>query len=121
LHAIAPKVVGAGKASAQCLPVGCDFAFIRIYQPSAHYAIAARSEYLSDRGGMFSNATQALKEATGAYRYNFGDGFSAFLEYRRDWSNQFYFITANPAAPSSHQDTAGVGMVWWYGGKQGAW
>ena len=101
--------------------MGCDFAFIRIYQPSAHYAIAARSEYLSDRGGMFSNATQALKEATGAYRYNFGDGFSAFLEYRRDWSNQFYFITANPAAPSSHQDTAGVGMVWWYGGKQGAW
>src|SRR5208282_1750958 len=30
LDAIAPKVVGAGKASAQCLPVGCDFAFIRI-------------------------------------------------------------------------------------------
>jgi hypothetical protein len=91
------------------------------YQPSARYAFAARSEYLSDRGGMFSNATQALKEATGTYRYNFGDGFSAFLEYRRDWSNQFYFITANPARPSSHQDTAGVGMVWWYGGKQGAW
>jgi hypothetical protein len=91
------------------------------YQFSPRYAVAARSEYLSDRGGLFSNATQALKEATGTWRYNFGDGFSAFLEYRRDWSNIRYFITSNPASPSSHQDTAGAGLVWWYGGKQGAW
>lgn len=91
------------------------------YQPSARYAFGARSEYLSDRGGLFSNVTQALKEATGTYRYNFGDGFSAFLEYRRDWSNRLYFVTSNPSAPNSHQDTAGVGLVWWYGGKQGSW
>jgi hypothetical protein len=44
-----------------------------------------------------------------------------FLEYRRDWSNLAYFITDNPAAPSTHQDTAGAGLVWWYGAKQGAW
>lgn len=91
------------------------------YQFSPRYALAARTEYLSDRGGMFSNATQALKETTGTYRYNFGDGFSAFLEYRRDWSNIPYFITDNPAKPSTHQDTAGAGLVWWYGGKQGTW
>jgi hypothetical protein len=91
------------------------------YQFSPRYALAARSEYLSDRGGMFSNATQALKEVTGTYRYNLGDGVAAFLGYRRDWSNRPYFITDNPAAPSSHQDTLGAGLVWWYGGKQGAW
>ena len=91
------------------------------YQLSPRYALAARTEYLSDRGGMFSNATQALKETTATYRYNFGDGFSAFLEYRRDWSNIPYFITDNPAKPSTHQDTAGAGLVWWYGGKQGTW
>jgi Putative beta-barrel porin-2, OmpL-like. bbp2 len=91
------------------------------YQWAPKQYVAARGEYLSDRGGAFSNVTQALKEATGTYRYNFGDGFSAFLEYRRDWSNQPYFVTDNPAKPSTHQDTAGVGLVWWYGGKQGAW
>lgn len=91
------------------------------YQLTPRIALASRAEYLSDRGGLFSNVTQALKEATGTYKYSFGDGFDAFLEYRRDWSNRLYFVTSNPAAPSSHQDTATLGLVWWYGGKQGAW
>ena len=91
------------------------------YQLASRSYLAARGEYLSDRGGLFSNTTQALKEITGTYRYNFGDGFEAFLEYRRDWSNRPYFITSNPALPSSHQDTTTLGLVWWYGGKQGAW
>jgi Putative beta-barrel porin-2, OmpL-like. bbp2 len=91
------------------------------YQLTPRIALASRAEYLSDRGGLFSNVTQALKETTGTYKYSFGDGFDAFLEYRRDWSNRPYFVTSNPAAPSSHQDTATLGLVWWYGGKQGAW
>jgi len=91
------------------------------YQFSPRYALAVRSEYLSDRGGMFSNVTQALKETTGTWRYNFADNFAAFLEYRRDWSNRPYFVTNNPASPTSHQDTAGIGLVWWYGQKQGNW
>ncbi len=91
------------------------------YQIDPRTALAARSEYLSDRSGLFSNATQALKEATGTYKYTLGDGFDAFLEYRRDWSNTRYFITSNPAAPVNHQDTATLGLVWWYGGKQGSW
>lgn len=91
------------------------------YQLTPHGDLAGRAEYLSDRGGLFSNETQALKEVTGTYKFSFGDGFEAFLEYRRDWSNRPYFITSNPANPSSHQDTATLGLVWWYGGKQGSW
>jgi len=91
------------------------------YQVNTREALAARSEYLSDRGGLFSDATQALKETTATYKYSFGDGFDAFLEYRRDWSNIRYFITSNPAAPVSHQDAGTMGLVWWYGGKQGSW
>ena len=91
------------------------------FQLTSHGSLAARGEYLSDRGGLFSNQTQALKEATATYKYSFGDGFDAFFEYRRDWSNRPYFITSNPALPTSHQDTATLGLVWWYGGKQGAW
>jgi hypothetical protein len=91
------------------------------YQLNPRTALAARAEYLSDRGGLFSNVTQALKETTGTYKYNLGDDFDIFLEYRRDWSNQLYFVTNNPAAPSNHQDTATLGLVWWYGGKEGSW
>lgn len=91
------------------------------YQIIPRGALAARAEYLSDRGGLFSNATQALKEVTGTWKYSLSDNFDAFLEYRRDWSNRPYFITSNPADPSSHQDTAALGLVWWYGGKQGSW
>lgn len=25
------------------------------------------------------------------------------------------------ASPPSHPDTASLGLVWWYGGKQGSW
>ena len=91
------------------------------YQVNPKISLAARGEYLSDRGGLFSNATQALKEGTATYKYNFADGLDAFLEYRRDWSNRPYFITSNPAASVNHQDTATLGLVWWYGGKQGSW
>jgi hypothetical protein len=104
----APEHVDGGAAYAQ-------------YQFTPRIALGARTEYLSDRGGLFSNATQALKEGTATYRYNFADGFDAFLEYRRDWSNRPYFITSNPAAPVNHQDTTTLGLVGWYGGKQGSW
>ena len=91
------------------------------YQLNPRAALAARTEYLSDRGGLFSNETQALKEVTGTWKYSLSDNFDAFLEYRRDWSNRPYFITSNPNAPATHQDTALLGLVWWYGGKQGSW
>lgn len=91
------------------------------YQFTSRGALAARGEYLSDRGGLFSDTTQALKEVTGTYKYSLGDGFDAFLEYRRDWSNRPYFITSSPSYPSGHQDTTALGIVWWYGGKQGSW
>lgn len=91
------------------------------YQVDARSALAARTEYMSDRDGLFSNASQDLKEATGTWKYSLSDDFDAFLEYRRDWTNIRYFVTGNPAAPSGHQDTATLGLVWWYGGKQGSW
>jgi putative OmpL-like beta-barrel porin-2 len=104
----APSHVDGGAAYAQ-------------YQISPRISVAARVEYLSDRGGLFSQTTQALKEATSTYEYKFGEGFDGFLEFRRDWSNRPYFQTNQAGAPSNHQNTAAVGLVWWYGGKQGAW
>ena len=91
------------------------------YQLNSRNSFGARSEYLSDRGGLFSGTTQALKEATGTYKRTLADGFDAFFEFRRDWSNVPYFTTHNVGSPADHQSTATLGLVWWYGGKQGAW
>jgi hypothetical protein len=84
-------------------------------------ALAARTEYFSDRGGLFSGTTQALKEFTGTYEYKVADGLLTRVEYRRDWTNVPFFLTNKPGVLASHQDPATVGLVWWYGGKQGAW
>jgi hypothetical protein len=92
------------------------------YQFTPRSSFAARAEYLSDRGGLFSGTTQALKETTGTFTHRFGDdGFEALIEYRRDWSNYNFFPRGTAGAMVNHQDTATLGLVWWYGGKEGAW
>jgi hypothetical protein len=91
------------------------------YQFNPRMSLAARAEYLSDRGGLFSGTTQALKETTGTYVFKLGDGFQAMAEYRRDWSNQNFFPRGTAGVKVDHQDTATIGLVWWYGGKEGAW
>lgn len=91
------------------------------YQFAPRVSVAARAEYLSDRGGLFSGTTQALKETTGTFRYNFGEGFIGMAEYRRDWSNRLFFPSGTNGALRDHQGTTTIGLVWWYGGKQGIW
>ena len=53
--------------------------------------LAARTEYLSDRGSLFSGVDQALKETTLTASYRFGEGFLMRGEWRIDFSNQPYF------------------------------
>jgi Putative beta-barrel porin-2, OmpL-like. bbp2 len=91
------------------------------YQWTPRMALAGRTEYLSDRGGLFSGTTQALKEFTGTYEFKVGEGLLSRLEYRRDWTNVPFFLTNRPGVLSANQDTLTVGLVWWYGGKQGPW
>lgn len=91
------------------------------YQLNPKTSLAVRGEYISDRNGLFTNQSQALKEGTATYKRNVADMFDVFLEYRRDWTDINYFRTQNPNVLANHQDTATIGLVWWYGGKQGAW
>jgi hypothetical protein len=95
-------------------------AYIR-YQILPKVALAARSEYMSDRGGLFSGTTQALKEETVTFEYKFTDNFLMREEWRRDFSNQPFFLTNTLGSLSKQQTTLGIGLVWWFGGKQGAW
>ena len=91
------------------------------YQLTRKFALAGRAEYLSDRGGLFTGVTQALKETTFTTEYKFADGFLARGEWRRDFSNRPYFLTDVLGILKKEQDTATLGLVWWVGGKQGSW
>jgi hypothetical protein len=91
------------------------------YQVNKKFALAGRSEYVSDRGGLFTGATQALKETTLTTEYKVADGFVARLEWRRDYSNHPYFLTDTLGRLSKEQTTATVGVVWWFGKKTGVW
>jgi hypothetical protein len=91
------------------------------YQLTPKIAVAGRAEYLSDRGGLFSGTTQALKETTFTTEYLFADGFLMRGEWRRDFSNRPYFYTNTLGILKKEQNTATLGLVWWFGKKQGNW
>ena len=91
------------------------------YQVSTRFAVAGRAEYLSDRGGLFSGISQALKETTATFDYRLSDGFLMRYEWRRDFSNQPSFLTDTQGVLSKEQNTATVGLIWWWGRKEGAW
>jgi outer membrane murein-binding lipoprotein Lpp len=91
------------------------------YQWTPKFATAARFEYLSDPQGLFSGASQALKESTVTAGYELTDGFKVFLEWRRDFSNQPYFHTSTVDQLVPQQTTAGFGLVWWFGQMHGTW
>jgi hypothetical protein len=91
------------------------------YQFTPRIAMGGRAEYLSDRGGLFSGITQALKETTATFDYKFAEGFLMRYEWRRDFSNQPSFFTKTDGVLSKDQQTATVGVIWWVGRKEGAW
>jgi hypothetical protein len=91
------------------------------YQLTPKMALAGRAEYLSDRGGMFSGATQALKENTLTFEYKLANGFLMRYEWRRDFSNQPYFFTDAPGVLKKDQNTATLGLILWWGRKEGSW
>lgn len=91
------------------------------YQLTPKFAIAARAEYFSDRGGLYSGQTQALKETTISTEYKVADGFLLRQEWRRDFSNQPFALTGTLGILKKEQNTATIGLVWWFGQKQGSW
>ena len=124
-----PKLTLVGEADyvinrvyAQSAPahVSAAAAYARYSLPH-NFALAGRAEYLSDRGGLFSGATQALKEFTVTFEHQFEPGFLTRAEYRRDFSNQHYFLTATQGVLNTAQGTATLGLVYWWGTKQGSW
>jgi len=70
---------------------------------------------------LFSALTQALKETTATLDYKLDDAFLMRYEWCRDFSNQRSFWTDTQGVLSKQQNTASVGLVWWWGRKEGTW
>jgi hypothetical protein len=91
------------------------------YALAHNWSVGGRTEYLDDRGGLFSGTTQALKEATAVVDHTFAPGFLARAEYRRDWSNRRFFLSDTAGVLKPAQSTATLGLIYWWGTKQGSW
>ena len=91
------------------------------YQLTPRIALAARLEYLADVGGLYSGVTQYLKEGTFTLDYRPASDFLMRAEFRRDASNQRYFLSDTLGLLETSQQTIGLGLVWWFGQKEGAW
>ena len=91
------------------------------YELTSNVALGGRAEYMSDRGGLFSGLTQALKENTVTFDYKLADGLLMRYEWRRDFSNQPGFLSDVPGVLNKQQNTATVALIWWWGQKEGAW
>lgn len=90
------------------------------FQASAPVALSVRYERLDDEG-LFGGIEQLLQEVTFTLEHKFADGFLMRGEFRRDWSNERFFTSDRPGDLRAEQNTALVGLVWWFGNKQGAW
>lgn len=104
----APSVIFGGAAYAR-------------YRLSRKVHLAGRFVYLNDRNGWFSGTSQALKDATATATFDLVDGFQMRWEVRRDWSGSPWFATDDSTRRKRDQTTALLGLIWWFGGKQGSW
>ena len=91
------------------------------YRWNPRFSLATRYERLNDSGALFSGTRQNLNDATATATLDVADGFQMRWEYRRDWSDAAYFPTSNPRVLKREQNTALLGLIWWFGGKQGIW
>jgi len=104
----APRVVTGGAGYAR-------------YLVTPRFSLASRYAYLRDANGLFTGTSQAIQEATATATFNVASGFQMRWEVRRDWSDAAYFPARRLDQRKRDQTTALLGLVWWFGGKQGAW
>src|SRR5262245_36911025 len=83
--------------------------------------IAGRYEYMGDRDGLFSGLSQILQEVTATANFRVSDGMIVRGEWRRDFSNQKFFLGPTLDDRRQSQQTVTLGLIWWFGTKRGIW
>ena len=120
LAAEADYVISRAEPSSGPQSVSGGAGYVR-YRFHPRFSLGGRFAYLRDSGGLFSGRSQTLKDGTVTANFDVADGFQMRWEYRRDWSDIDYFVTSAPNTLKSEQNTALLGLIWWFGGKRGAW
>ena len=91
------------------------------YQITPKFAIAGRTEYLTDHGGLYTGVSQSLREATITFEERLAAGMVLRQEWRGDFSNHPFFLTDALGILKRQQSTATMGVVWWFGPKKSPW
>ena len=107
-----------GNAAPQPVYGGAGYGRYKIHP---RFSLAGRYTYLGDPGAAFTAMPQTFQDTTATATFEVADGFQMRWEYRRDWSSARFFPTARPRDLRREQNTALLGLIWWFGGKQGMW
>lgn len=91
------------------------------YQFAPKFSLAGRFEYLDDKTGAYTTLAQDLKEYTFTADYKLADNLLMKAEYRRDYSNRPFFLTDKEGVLKKDQNTVTLGLMFWFGGKEGSW
>lgn len=91
------------------------------YQFTPKVYFGQRYVRFDDVAGLFSGTAQNLNDLTSTIGFRPAEGFEARFEYRRDFSNVPFFFGRFPGDLLKAQDTLTVGLLWWFGGKQGSY
>lgn len=86
------------------------------YQATSKIAFTPRFEYFKDESGFSTGLIQNLNEVTFTGEYKMPEGLLARLEYRRDSSDQPYFVKGGRLVQA--QSTFEVGVVAFFGPKR---
>ncbi len=113
-------VINRAYANASPLRVIGGAAYLR-YQITPRVYFGQRYERLNDHGGLFSGVSQNLNDLTSTLGFRVTNGVETRAEFRRDFSNVPFFLPSNPGELKKDQNIFTLGLLWWFGGKEGSW
>ena len=113
--ALTPKIAASASA---IVKGGAAYAQYRV---TPQFQVAARYTYFGDRAGLFSGLQQNLQDVTATLTYQPSDGAMIRAEWRRDSSDQDFFLGRSLSERRRDQQTATLGLIWWFGSKKGLW
>jgi hypothetical protein len=91
------------------------------YRVSPQVQLGARYTCFGDRAGLFSGQVQNLQDVTATATWQPADGFMLRGEFRNDHSDHSFFLGPTAGDTRANQRTLTLGLVFWFGSKQGGW
>jgi hypothetical protein len=87
------------------------------FQANGWFAIVPRYEFLKDKDGFTTGASQNVQEFTLTTEFKHKDGFMMRVEYRGDFSNLDGYFLKNVSEGAKNQNTLTVGWVYAFSSK----